>query len=209
MGINRLIKFSFLLVAIVSMAGIAEAQCTDPLNCDTMALWNSAGTTALGPGYSLQLVPNGPAVPVILRVTFAVDRLPPNSTHELAYRVDVLTDPDGTASDSDITLHALELTCPDPFMPCAEAPGFPLVWMQDGGAGAIEDIRIEVSSAGPKGATYNIILEDLSYGPPISFQTTNIDATNIPEFPTIAAPIIATIGMLLFLQRRKQDKDSK
>ncbi len=207
MGISGLIKFSFLLVAIVSMAGIAQAQCTDPLNCDTMALWNSAGTTALGPGYSIQLVPDGPAVPVILRVAFAADRTLTDPTHELAYRVDVLTNPDGTADSSDITLHALELTCP-PGM-CAEAPSFPLVWMQDGGVGATEDIRIEVSSAGPKGATYNIILEDLSYGDPISFQTTNIDATNIPEFPTIAAPIIATIGMLLFLQRRNQDKNRK
>ncbi len=212
MGIKRLIELSLLLAAIVLMTGIAGAQCTDPTSCDTLALWDSTGTTALGPGSTIQLVPNGLDVPLTVRVTFGADRTvaanPLNDpTHSFDYTVDVLNDPGG-ALPSDITLTAQELTCDVGFV-CGMAPAFPMFWYQSFGLGGTEDLRIAIASTGPEGAKYNIILDDLSFGDPISFQTSNLNATNIfppPPVPELSTSILMSVGltgMLLLIRSRK------
>ncbi|MCX9012287.1 MAG: hypothetical protein OIN66_14345 [Candidatus Methanoperedens sp.] len=188
---SKVITITAVLAVLVAMTSVASAA------NDQMFVYTH-GTNNLVT--KIPLIPNGPAVPLDVGITFAADRLSPDNGHAFDYTVTVTNDPGGAAA-TDITLTAVADNDP-----LTTAPYFPLYWSQDLGAGQTQKIFITVSSTGPVGAIYDIQLQDITTSPNptiFSFSTQNIDATNIPEFPTIAMPVVGALGILLFFQSRK------
>ena len=146
---------------------------------------------------TINLIPNGPAVPLDVRITYSQNRTPPNNVHIFTYKVIQATG----GSASDIIVTAVEGNNAS-----NTAQPFPLYWTQDGGEGATEQIDITIASTGPIGANYSIVFLDFSTGDMVSLQVATIHSTNIPEFPTIALPVAGVIGLiyLLHFRRKKQ-----
>ncbi|MCK4542895.1 MAG: PEF-CTERM sorting domain-containing protein [Spirochaetales bacterium] len=91
-----------------------------------------------------------------------------------------------------------------------------LTWYQDhaGGQGAscFDYIDVTLVSDGPNGANYQIVIDDVAYdenNPWISLDASNEDLqlTNVPEFATIAIPVAAILGLVLFFNHRKRKKE--
>lgn len=59
-------------------------------------------------------------------------------------------------------------------------------------------------TADPVGTQYIISIQGSS-GASLAFPIASVDAQSIPEFPMIAAPVAAVIGIVFFFQRRKKN----
>lgn len=208
MGISGLIKFSFLLVAIVSMTGIANAECIIdqdtnlPISgCDSIAVWQNDGSQALAPGYVINLAPNGLPMPLKLKVIFNESRDIANATHELV----AIVNPTNGGDPYTIEVVAEETSCIGCRSPEAITTT-PLLWTQDYILPTdpnFEFLQLSISSIGNPGETYDITIQDTTTGAMFSFAIADVSANNIPEFPTVAAPIAAVIGLMMLFQRRK------
>ncbi|NJD76160.1 MAG: PEF-CTERM sorting domain-containing protein [Candidatus Methanoperedens sp.] len=206
---NRLVSFGFLLIAIVSMTGIANAECLidqDGLpisGCDNISVWKNDGSQAIGSGFVLPLKPNDPPVPLKLKVIFNESRDVDNATH---YLVAIVTPTNG-GDPYTIEVVAEEVSCIA--CPSSAITNTPLLWTQDYIVTTdpnFEFLQLYISSTGNPGETYNITLQDVTTGAMFSFAVADLHTQNIPEFPTIAAPIVAIIGLVFFFQRRKANK---
>jgi hypothetical protein len=62
-------------------------------------------------------------------------------------------------------------------------------------------ITIKIDSNAPKGTLYRISIGAGDVALESDFEI----ATSIPEFPTIALPIVAILGLAFFMQRRKEE----
>ncbi|MDF1534303.1 MAG: PEF-CTERM sorting domain-containing protein [Methanosarcinaceae archaeon] len=80
-------------------------------------------------------------------------------------------------------------------------------WTQvsDIGGNELLAIRFSASPGAPVGGKYQIEIKDTATGN--SFAATCIVGTvNVPEFPTIALPVAAILGLAFFFQRRREDE---
>ena len=67
----------------------------------------------------------------------------------------------------------------------------------------VYDIQVEImAAAGTEGNTYSFYYEDVQSG---AFDTgsATVHTTAIPEFATIAIPMIALLGLVLYMRRKK------
>jgi hypothetical protein len=89
--------------------------------------------------------------------------------------------------------------------------GATLVWNQDAaGSSGSDYIDVTITSTGSDGAQYNLNFQD-SYtcgGTMVGEQAMeNQEVHNIPEFATIAIPVAAILGLVLFFNHRKHKKE--
>ncbi|MDI3487126.1 MAG: hypothetical protein PWQ50_2346 [Methanolobus sp.] len=95
------------------------------------------------------------------------------------------------ADPSDITIEFDTAYDPDGFIPNGSE------YMDEG------VIIVSMDEDAPVGARYYI--EIGAGGEELEFQTASRTIEAIPEFPTIALPVAAIIGLAFFIQRRKQE----
>ena len=84
-----------------------------------------------------------------------------------------------------------------------------LVWEQDddgtdlAGTSESDTIDVNIRSNGVDSRKYNIAYED--WGAGFDHVAENSKAANIPEFPTIALPVAAFLGLAFIFQRRREE----
>ncbi|MCX9011794.1 MAG: PEF-CTERM sorting domain-containing protein [Candidatus Methanoperedens sp.] len=174
---NKIITITAFLAVMVAMTGIAAAIPYDAF------IYNAAGTSAapqpvsLKPGDSVILSYRGEN---IIPAAFGVP-LPYSSTV-------VALGGGGVASDITVTL-------PVSFTPTAATS-------TDVGA-----INIALSSSAPVGASYRVTIKGGDEAVDVDFGAASRNISSIPEFPTVALPVAAAIGLVFFFQHRKRKEE--
>lgn len=145
------------------------------------AIWNEAGTdTAPNPLY---LKPGDS-----LTLSYHVQNLAPNAVGvEIDYDYTVVALSPG-AQVSDITV-----TLPATFTPAD---------VIDTDVGVI---NIALDGAAPVGEEYRVTIKAGDELVDIDFGSASRNVTSIPEFPTVALPVAAILGLAFFMQRRKEE----
>ncbi|HEY9206667.1 MAG TPA: PEF-CTERM sorting domain-containing protein [Candidatus Methanoperedens sp.] len=188
---SKMLTITAIMAVMVAMTGIAAA--------DQINVYEPSTTTEVT---TITLVPGGPAITKDLVVS-AFTLSPPvgGQPHTLTDSVIVLPGSPAGALPGDISIRYQELT------PLGPLAGAPYPWTQEGAAGASEklDVQFQAAATAPPGATYSIqITDDNGVTQTVSVQ---ILATAIPEFPTVALPVGAAIGLLFLFQRRKNKEE--
>ena len=185
--IRTIIVVTMLMVAMI---GTAAAVGTDVYEMD--------GVTSVT---SMDLVPGGSAVEKKLIVEFLNDG---PMGHNITHSVGVASHGVGTASPDDIIIRYQEL---DPINGSGLAPQtYPWTQESDDDSGEFETLRITFAAAAsaPNGATYEIQISDDGTGN-IHTISCHVKSANIPEFPTIALPVAAILGLAFIFQRRREE----
>ena len=142
-------------------------------------IWNADGTApASNP---LKLVP-GQTLTLSYQATNLVN---PSGSEAYTYQARALTG----GSDSDITIafaHDFEPTT---------SPTYTDVGV----------ISLTLASNAPIDATYEVTIQVADNAPVFIYGQASRELTSIPEFPTIALPVAAIIGLAFFMQRRKEE----
>ena len=82
----------------------------------------------------------------------------------------------------------------------------PGTWTQSGGVGDSAQLGISFSAIGtaPVGTSYLLTIKDSAGGTDFT-GTLTLTSTTIPEFPTIALPVAAILGLAFIFQRRREE----
>ncbi|MDF1557229.1 MAG: PEF-CTERM sorting domain-containing protein [ANME-2 cluster archaeon] len=196
---NKLIISALLIFGLVGMIGTAAADQINIFEPGTFSAGNNgaaSGTAVI----SIQLVPGGSAVIKDLAV-WGFNNVT-GTTHNLTTAIAPL----GSGSSNDIIVQYRERT---PVPGGLFAPG-PYMWTQDMGAQQKQaptvyellDVSIQASANALPGQTYQVQVTD-DNGLPLTVQVTILTNT-IPEFPTIALPIAAILGLMFIVSSRKK-----
>nr|WP_321497928.1 PEF-CTERM sorting domain-containing protein [uncultured Methanolobus sp.] len=169
-----------LFIAIIAMAGTASAY--------QAVLYDAAGNNVAANPVLLK-----PGESIVLSY-YASSIIPAEYDEFFEYTVEDISVRAGspaTASASDVTIEFDTAYTPDGFIP--------------GGASYMDTgvITVSLDENAPEGARYYI--EVGAGGETVEFQTASRTIETIPEFPTIALPVAAIIGLAFFMQRRKEE----
>jgi hypothetical protein len=121
--------------------------------------------------------------------------------HTLTDNVLVMSHGSGTADPSNIVIEYLEID------PTSTTQGSePYNWNQEDPIGPAEEeilkLYLKAGTSSPPGALYSIQVQDYN-GVTQTVQVT-IKTTTVPEFPTIALPIAAVLGLMFIISSRKK-----
>ena len=179
---SKILTVTAIIAVMVAMTGIAAAL---PYNA---ALWNAAGT-AVAPT-PLELRP-GDSLTLSYRADTISIQNPPESVPYFS-TVTVLSGVGALPSDVTIITPANLLLDTDPKL--------------DVGA-----ITVSLSASAPVGARYRIEIGAGSEGPipppTVEIGSASRPLNSIPEFPAVALPVGAAIGLLFLFQRRKNKEE--
>lgn len=81
-----------------------------------------------------------------------------------------------------------------------------LNWVDDADPDFLE-LWVSAKSGATVGAHYNLVIWNVGGGQLVGFSAGTVDATNIPEFATIAIPVAAILGLMFFFNHRKRRKE--
>ena len=184
-------KIVTILVAIALIAIIGTAT------ADQVNVYEPSTTTLVT---DIPLMPGGAAVEKDLVISAFLQGA--GTGHNLTHTIAVTTNPGG-ATINDIVIEYKELS------PLGAWGVQTYAWTQESVAGPATSeklgIRFSAIGAAPVGATYDIEIKDLATGN--SFKARLIvSASSIPEFPTIALPIAAILGLAFIFQRRREEE---
>jgi len=187
---NKMITITAILAVMVAMTGIAAAEQVKIYHGLPHDLANEVKTISLTIG--------GSAVGKDLVVSSFLQ--PAGEPHTLAYTV---SDPDGAgpASPSDIELQFQELTTS-----VGPLAGAPYPWTQDAASDETLLVTFRATASAVQDETYQIQVTDLASGNSFTASAV-VAATAIPEFPTVALPVAAAIGLVFFFQHKKRKEE--
>lgn len=175
---NKLIMIAAMLAVIVSMTGIAAANDAN--------IWNAAGTGAVVNPINLHRGGN-------ITLSFHGENIMPSAVgKDMPYSYKVVALPIGSplGAVGDVTV-----TLPANFHPTAAT-------FTDIGA-----IKIALSASAPIGAEYRVTIRGGDEETDIDFGSASRNFNSIPEFPAVALPVAAVIGLVFFMQNRKNKKE--
>ncbi|MBP1910280.1 PEF-CTERM sorting domain-containing protein [Methanolobus bombayensis] len=167
-------------VAILAMAGTASAY--------QAVLYDAAGNNVADNPVLLK-----PGESIVLSY-YASSIIPAEYDEFFEYTVEEVSVRAGSpaaADPTDITIEFNTAYNPDGFIPGGST------YMDTG------VIKVSLDANAPEGARYYI--EVGAGGETVEFQTASRTIETIPEFPTIALPVAAIIGLAFFMQRRKEE----
>jgi hypothetical protein len=175
---HKIIMIVAMLAMMVSMTGIAAAYDAN--------IWNAAGTGAavnpinLHRGGNINLSFHGEEI-----VASAI-----NTDLPYSYKVVALATGSAVGAVGDVTV-----TLPANFHPTAAT-------FTDIGA-----INVALSASAPIGAEYRVTIRGGDEEVDIDFGSASRNFNSIPEYATVGLPALALIGLVFFLQNRKNKKE--
>jgi hypothetical protein len=175
---NKLIMIIAMLAVMISMTGIAAAYDAN--------IWNAAGTGAAGNPINLHRGGN-------ITLSFHGENIVAGAIGtDLPYSYVVVALATGSAVGAvgDITV-----TLPANFHPTAAT-------FTDIGA-----INVALSASAPIGAEYRVTIKGGDEAVDIDFGSPSRNFNSIPEYAVVALPVAAVIGLVFFLQNRKNKKE--
>ena len=186
-------KMVIVLVAIaIAMVG------SGPAAGEQINVYDVGGTT---PVSSLSLVQSSDVEKDL--IVSAMDDIATNTNHYLTYTVTPTHTPVGeTTSSTDITIQFKENS--------GSWGGMPYQWTQAVTSPSSESLKIRftATTTAPEGAQYKIRVYDSLSSTSWEYEAMlTIYATALaPEFPTIALPVAAILGLAFIFQRRKDEE---
>ena len=175
---NKLIITALLMVGLVGMIGTAAA---DNMVVDDSIPYN--------------MVPGGPTVKVDIDITDII-----------AYGAHSITATVHPISGSDP--NNVELYIVHPSVPSTSATALQTVtfsWTTDNTPNDKLELYIKSIPGTPAGQNYTISIVDLGLDP-VTINAATIQGNTIPEFPTIALPIAAILGLMFIISSRKKEE---
>ena len=186
-------------IALIGMMGIAAAN-------PEKVLWYVDGSTTIELETPITLPIDGSSYDFDLKFYDYPAASLAGQAHTLTLSITPIS-PGGNAND--IKIYLTETDTP---ANTVNADGtVTLVWHQAVGGSTSEDfIDVSLVSSGPENAQYLIELNDDGYVYLPSLVIDNADesqeANNVPEFPTIALPVAAILGLAFIFQRRREEE---
>jgi hypothetical protein len=163
------------LMVLITMIGSASAGLTHGAD-----IWNADGTApASNP---LAIMPGD----TITLSYYATQLTNPSGSEAYTYSARAIS---GGGSDSDVSI-----VFDHDFAPTT-APTYIDIGV----------IELTLNSGAPAGAVYEITIQVADNDPVFIYGQASRELTAIPEFPTIALPVAAILGIAFLMQRRKQE----
>ena len=181
-----------LLIALAMIAMIGQAA------ADQVNMYDTGTSNAVT---TISVVPGGTAVEKDLVVSaFLQDGTTTPVAHSLSHQI-AMVNPIAGQTVNDIVIEYRELT------PLGlwglESYGWTQVLPVDGSEKL--GIRFSAISTAPVDAEYQIEIADSATGNAYAARLI-IDTITVPEFPTIALPVAAILGLAFIFQRRKEEE---